>query len=148
MSLDDGLPLIVTVTGQGRGISEKTGKLLVVSIVDAHPDFRHGVLARLPRTNSSCAAGVMATTVQEFLTLDAAEPRRSDVVLLDLHLQDQSAPVQNIARLQGGGYSEVIYTAEGRPERLRGTPGVGAHAVLRKAEANRPEVARTSLVKR
>src|SRR5260370_21956503 len=146
MSLDDGLPLIVTVTGHDRGISEKTAKQLVVSIVDDHPDFRHGVLARLPRTNSSCAAGVMATTVQEFLTLDAAEPRRSDVVLLDLHLQDQSAPVQNIARLKGGGYSVVIYTAEERPERLLGTLGVGAHAVVRKDEAERLEEALIAVV--
>ena len=64
--VDDGLPLVVTVTGTGhdRGISEKTAEqLVVVSIVDDHPDLCYGVLARLPQANSSFAAGVMAATV-------------------------------------------------------------------------------------
>jgi hypothetical protein len=57
------------------------------SIVDDHPDLCYGVLARLPRENSSFAAGVMAATVGQFLARDAAETRRSDVVLLDLQLR-------------------------------------------------------------
>ena len=96
---------------------------MVFSIVDDHPDLCYGVLGRLPRENSSFAAGVMAATVGELLARDAAETRRSDVVLLDLQLKDGSAPAQNIARLKAAEYPVVIYTDEGRPERLLGTLG-------------------------
>jgi AmiR/NasT family two-component response regulator len=52
----------------------------------------------------------MAATVGELLARDAAETRRSDVVLLDLQLKDGSAPAQNIARLKAAEYPVVIYT--------------------------------------
>jgi two-component system nitrate/nitrite response regulator NarL len=78
---------------------------------------------------------VKAATVGEFLALDAAETRRSNVVLLDLRLRDGSAPAQNIVRLKATGYPVVIYTDEERPERLIGTLGSGADAVLCKNEA-------------
>jgi DNA-binding NarL/FixJ family response regulator len=108
---------------------------VVVSIIDDHPDLCYGVLARLPKENSSFDAGVMAATVPEFLALDAEAARRSDVVLLDLTLKDGSAPADNVARLKDGGYPVVIYTGEERPERLQGTLGAGADAVVRKEEA-------------
>jgi two-component system, NarL family, nitrate/nitrite response regulator NarL len=111
------------------------GESAVVSVVDDHPDLCYGVLARLPQASSSFAAGVMAATVPEFLAADAAAPRRSDVVLLDLTLKDGSAPEQNVARLKAEGYAVVIYTGEERPERLQGTLGIGADAVVRKEEA-------------
>ncbi len=117
------------------GVPGADGRSVVVSIVDDHPDLCYGVLTRLPRTDSSFVAGVMAATVEEFLALDDAEARRSDVVLLDLHLKDGSAPARNIARLKTSGYPVVIYTREERPERLQSTLGIGAEAVLRKDEA-------------
>src|SRR6266704_2482210 len=118
-----------------RGESAADSGLVVFSIVDDHPDLCYGVLGRLPQENSTFAAGVMAATVEEFLALDAAETRPSDVVLLDLRLRDGSAPAQNIARLKTAGYPVVIYTDEERPERLIGTLGIGADAVLCKNEA-------------
>jgi len=118
-----------------RGESAADGGPVVFSIVDDHPDLCYGVLSRLPQENASFVAGVMAATVGEFLALDAAETRRSDVVLLDLRLRDGSAPAQNIARLKATGYPVVIYTDEERPERLIGTLGSGADAVLCKNEA-------------
>ena len=117
------------------------GRSVVVSIVDDHPDLCHGVLARLPRANSSFVPGVMAATVPKFLSLDSAEPRRSDVVLLDLTLKDESSPAQNVAQLKNREYAVVIYTGEERPERLQGTLGIGADAVVRKDEAERLEEA-------
>lgn len=108
---------------------------VVFSVVDDHADLCYGVLGRLPQENTAFAAGVMAATVEEFLALDAAETRRSDVVLLDLRLRDGSAPAQNIVRLKTAGYPVVIYTGEERPERLIGTLGIGAEAVLCKNEA-------------
>ena len=83
----------------------------------------------------------MAATVPEFLALDAAAARRSDVVLLDLTLKDGSSPAENVARLKDDGYPVVIYTGEERPERLQGTLGIGADAVVRKEEAERLEEA-------
>jgi two-component system, NarL family, nitrate/nitrite response regulator NarL len=118
-----------------RGESVADSGPVVFSIVDDHPDLCYGVLSRLPKENVSFVAGVMAATVGEFLALDAAETRRSNVVLLDLRLRDGSAPAQNIAQLKVTGYPVVIYTDEERPERLIGTLGSGADAVLCKNEA-------------
>lgn len=122
------------------------GRSVVVSIIDDHPDLCYGVLARLPQANSSFAAGVMAVNVPEFLALDAAAARRSDVVLLDLTLKDGSSPAQNVAQLKDSGYPVVIYTGEERPERLQGTLGIGADALVRKDEAGRLEEALIAVV--
>lgn len=118
------------------GIAGADGGPVVVSIIDDHPDLCRGVFARLPEANSSFAAGVMAETVADFLALDAEAALRSDVVLLDLTLKDDSSPPDNVARLKDAGYPVVIYTGEERPERLQGTLGIGADAIVRKDEAN------------
>jgi DNA-binding NarL/FixJ family response regulator len=134
------------VCGMGTGIAGADGGPVVVSIVDDHPDLCYGVLARLPQANSSFAAGVMAATVPEFLELDAEAARRSDVVLLDLTLKDGSSPADNVARLKDVGYPVVIYTGEERPERLQGTLGIGADALVRKDEADSLEEALTAVI--
>ena len=90
----------------GRGKPPAEGGPVVFSIVDDHANLCYGVLGRLPQENSSFAAGVMAATVGEFLALDAAETRRSDVVLLDLRLRDGSAPAQK----RYPGWSEGIWS--------------------------------------
>jgi DNA-binding NarL/FixJ family response regulator len=115
-------------------MAQGEGGAIVVSVIDDHPDLCYGVLARLPRTNSSFVAGTMAATVPEFLALDPAE-RRSDVVLLDLTLKDGSSPKENVARLKSEDYAVVIYTGEERTERLQVTLGIGADALVRKEEA-------------
>jgi two-component system nitrate/nitrite response regulator NarL len=130
----DGVVMATDIPGAGDAS-------VVVSIIDDHPDLCHGVLARLPRANSSFAAGVMAASVPEFLVLDAAAARRSDAVLLDLTLKDGSYPAENAARLKERRYPVVIYTGEERPERLQGTLGIGADAVVRKEEPERLEEA-------
>jgi DNA-binding NarL/FixJ family response regulator len=122
------------------------GGSVVVSIIDDHPDLCYGVLARLPRANSSFVAGVMAASVTEFLALEAAAARRSDVVLLDLTLKDGSFPAENVALLKDREYPVVIYTGEERPERLQGTLGIGADALVRKEEAERLEEALTAVM--
>jgi len=119
---------------------------VVVSIVDDHPDLCYGVLARLPQVNASFGAGVMAATVPEFLALDVQAEHRSHVVLLDLTLKDGSSPARNVARLKAHEYPVVIYTGEERPERLQGTLGIGADAVVRKEEADRLEDALTAVM--
>ena len=130
----------------GTGIAGAAGGPVVVSIVDDHPDLCYGVLARLPRANSSFAAGVMAATVPEFLALDTGAARRSDIVLLDLTLKDGSSPADNVAGLKDAGYPVVIYTGEERPERLQGTLGIGADAIVRKDEAGLLEEALTAVI--
>ncbi len=109
---------------------------MVVSVVDDHPDLCIGVLARLPRLSPLFAAGMSAGTVPDFLVRDAAEERRSDIVLLDLSLKDGSEPAWNVGQLKDRGYAVVIYTGEERPERLQGTLGLGADALIRKEEAD------------
>lgn len=128
------------------GIAGTGGDPVVVSIVDDHPDLCYGVLARLPRVNSSFAGGVMAADVAEFLALEAGAGRRSDVVLLDLTLKDGSYPADNVAKLKNAGYPVVIYTGEERPERLQGTLGIGADALVRKDEADTLEEALTAVI--
>ena len=90
----------------------------------------------------------MAETVAEFLTRDAAAPRRSDAVLLDLNLKDESVPADNVARLKAAEYPVVIYTGEERPERLQDTLGIGADALVRKDESDRLEQALTAVLNR
>jgi DNA-binding NarL/FixJ family response regulator len=131
------MPELVTGRwGVETGSAGAAGVPVVVSIIDDHPDLCYGVLARLPQENSSFAGGVMAATVPEFLALDAEAARRSDVVLLDLNLKDESSPPDNVARLKDAGYPVVIYTGEERPERLQGTLCTGADALVRKDEAD------------
>jgi two-component system, NarL family, nitrate/nitrite response regulator NarL len=130
----------------GTGIAGADRSPLVVSIIDDHPDLCYGVLARLPQANSSFAAGVMAATVADFLALDVEAARRSDMVLLDLTLKDESSPAGNVAQLKDAGYPVVIYTGEERPERLQGTLGIGADALVRKDEADRLEEALTAVI--
>jgi DNA-binding NarL/FixJ family response regulator len=132
--------------GVETGSAGAAGVPVVVSIIDDHPDLCYGVLARLPQENSSFAGGVMAATVPEFLALEADTARRSDVVLLDLNLKDESSPPDNVARLKDAGYPVVIYTGEERPERLHGTLGIGADALVRKDEADCLEAALTAVV--
>lgn len=108
---------------------------VVVSVIDDHPDLCIGVLARLPQVSSLFVAGVSAATVPEFLVADEMTARRSDIVLLDLSLKDGSAPEQNVNQLKVAGYAVVIYTGEERQERLQGTLGLGADALIRKEEA-------------
>jgi DNA-binding NarL/FixJ family response regulator len=117
------------------------GVPVLVSVIDDHPDLCYGVLARLPLVSLSFAAGVMAATVAEFLALDEAAERPSDVVLLDLTLKDGSTPMQNVGQLKSHGFAVVIYTGEERPERLQGTLGIGADALIRKEEAEQLEEA-------
>jgi two-component system, NarL family, nitrate/nitrite response regulator NarL len=129
-----------------RGVPGADSGSVVVSIVDDHPDLCYGVLARLPHANSSFVAGVMAASVPDFLALDAAEARWSDVVLLDLTLKDRSSPAGNVALLKNNKYRVVIYTGEERPERLQDTLGIGADALVRKEEAERLEEALIAVV--
>jgi two-component system, NarL family, nitrate/nitrite response regulator NarL len=141
------MPELVTGRwGVEKGSAGAAGVPVVVSIIDDHPDLCYGVLARLPQENSSFAGGVMAPTVPGFLALDAEAARRTDVVLLDLNLKDGSSPPDNVARLKDAGYPVVIYTGEERPERLQGTLGIGADALVRKDEAGCLEAALTAVV--
>jgi two-component system, NarL family, nitrate/nitrite response regulator NarL len=123
------------------GIPGADGESVVVSIVDDHPDSCHGVLARLPQENSSFVAGVMAATVPEFLVLEGAAARRSDVVLLDLTLKEGSSLGGKRCPAEGRRVSGGDLYGEERPERLQGTLGIRADAVVRKEEAERLEEA-------
>ena len=137
------------VTGRcemGTGSAGAGDSSVFVSIIDDHPDLCYGVLARLPQADSSFAGGVMAADVAQFLALEAEAARRSDVVLLDLTLKDGSAPADNVVALKNAGYPVVIYTGEERPERLQGTLGIGADAVIRKDEADRLAEALTAVI--
>jgi DNA-binding NarL/FixJ family response regulator len=108
---------------------------VVVSVIDDHPDLCEGVLARMSVSGPLFASGIKAATVAEFLALEDAAAVPSDVVLLDLTLKDGTFPRQNVARLKERGHAVVIYTGEERPERLQGTLGIGADAIVRKEEA-------------
>ena len=68
------------------------------------------------------------------------------MVLLDLTLKDESSPQDNVAGLKDAGFPVVIYTGEERPERLQGTLGIGADALVRKDEADRLEEALTAVI--
>ena len=132
----------------GEAPATGTASRAVVSVIDDHPDLCIGVLARLPQVSSMFTPGVSAATVAEFLAIEESAAARSDIVLLDLSLKDGSAPRENVDQLKTRGYAVVIYTGEERQERLQGTLGLGADALIRKEEAEYLEDALLAVISR
>ena len=79
-----------------------------VGAIDDHPALLHGLEAILRGAMGVCFAFVGAATVPDFL----AQRRHCDVVLLDLSLDDNSSPPDNVRTLVAAGYPVLLYTQE------------------------------------
>ena len=101
-----------------------------LGIVDDHPAIAAGVppgLAGLVRLADHCP---VAATVGELL--DAVE--ELDVVLLDVRLQDDSAPPDNVRSLVERGWAVLLYTQVRQPAVIGACLQAGAAGVVAKHE--------------
>jgi DNA-binding NarL/FixJ family response regulator len=82
--------------------------LCTVGAIDDHPALLHGLEAILRGAMGVCFDFVASPTVPDFL----AQRRHCDVVLLDLSLDDNSSPPDNVRTLVAAGYPVILYTQE------------------------------------
>lgn len=101
------------------------------AIIDDHEAIRVGMGAAFAATADHPVLIVdSAATVSEFLALDS----EATVVVLDLRLDDESDPKENVERLIEVGYRVVVYSIADNTRMLRQALAGGADAVCRKAE--------------
>jgi DNA-binding NarL/FixJ family response regulator len=101
-----------------------------LGIVDDHPAIAVGVPAGLDGRVRLAAGWHVATTVGELI--DVVD--RLDVVLLDVRLQDGSAPAQNVRRLAERGWSVLLFTQVRQPSVVAACLQAGARGVVGKHE--------------
>lgn len=100
-----------------------------IGLVEDHPTMVLGTTAVLNAQHDMHVVAA-ASSVPELLAWGA----RFEVVLLDLHLGDDSSPSQNISALAEVAAHVIVYTSGERPESVRQAARAGADAVLRKSE--------------
>lgn len=120
-----------------------------VAVVDDHEVVLRGLLglsvaAPAAREADQTLDGVevvaVATSVPELLgQVDGQD--LLDVVLLDLHLADGSAPGENTAALVARGWRVVVLTSDLRPVPIRAAIGAGAVGLVLKSDPLRSLVA-------
>lgn len=86
----------------------ETQDALTIGAIDDHPALLHGLEAVLREALGLGIDFVPAPTVRQFL----AARRHCDVTLLDLSLDDDTSPVENVERLVAAGYPVLLYTQE------------------------------------
>ena len=101
-----------------------------VAIIDDHEAIRVGMASAIAAAGESVEVVARAATVAEFLEQD----HEADVVLLDLHLGDDSDPKANAESLQAEGYRVLVYSIADNVRMLRRALAGGADGVCRKAE--------------
>ncbi len=107
-----------------------------VGAIDDHPTILAGVAAGLSDTTQLSDGrplefGPMATTVAEFLELDAP----CDVVLLDIALGDSSDVAANVTALMSLGSAVILFTQERRSGPVARGLRAGALGVVGKHES-------------
>lgn len=102
-----------------------------VAAVDDHALLLRGLEAHLAAPDCADLDLVaVAGTVDELL----ADGPELDVVLLDLHLQDDSDPAANTARLVAAGAAVLLFTSEHRPAVIHRALAAGAGGLVLKEE--------------
>ena len=97
-----------------------------VTIIDDHQVISLGVRSALLDTGAAAEA----------IWLPAVDPARiptGAVVVLDLRLNDDSSPRDNITALSGAGHPVVVYTSAENPCLVREAIAAGALAIVRKS---------------
>lgn len=102
-----------------------------VAIIDDHEAIRVGVAAAIRGAEDDVHVVAGATTVGEFLARSVPDV---DVVLLDLHLGDDSDPKHNAEALRAEGFRVLVYSIADNVRLLRRALAGGADGVCRKAE--------------
>jgi DNA-binding NarL/FixJ family response regulator len=101
-----------------------------LGIVDDHPAIAAGVPSGLGEVLALAPGVRVATTVTELIE---AEPDL-DVVLLDIRLQDDSTPADNVKRLVNRGWPVLLYTQVSQVPTIAVCLAAGAMGVVAKHE--------------
>lgn len=104
-------------------------------IVDDHQAIRLG-LAGAARLNSLVESPPIAVTGSQATVEDLLADQQAvfDVVVLDLSLNDDSTPGDNVRRLLAAGFPVLIFTLGDDPEPIRQALAAGASGISRKGE--------------
>lgn len=106
------------------------GEPVRLGIVDDHPAIAAGVPAGLAGLVDLAPGCPVAATVDDLV---AAAPGL-DLVLLDIRLQDGSAPADNVRRLVGRGWPVLLFTQVMHPGVVATCLRAGAQGVVGKHE--------------
>lgn len=108
---------------------ETMGGAIRVALIDDHPMMSAGVAAELT-ADLDVDVVFSGQTVDELMDVDP----ELDLVVLDLRLNDESEPEQNITRLIDHGWRVLLYTQERRPAVLGRCLLAGAMGTVDKHE--------------
>lgn len=108
-------------------VSDASGRPARIGIVDDHVQIVRGLTATLME-HPEFTVGATGTTVAELL----AESPDLDLVLLDLRLDDESTPGDNITTLREVGISVLVYTSGDEVYMMRQAAAAGVLGVVRK----------------
>lgn len=99
--------------------------MIRVAVIDNDRLVPAGLRALLAETPDIAVTGA-ATSVEEYLT----GPVAADVVLLDLQLEDGTAPALNVAALCAAGARVLVISVHGERRHVRATMRAGASGYL------------------
>lgn len=101
-----------------------------IGIIDDHPAVMLGLSSILNAQDDLFVAATVGTAA-ELMELG----QRFDGILLDLALDDDSTPSENIKTLAHLGAPVLVYTSGDRPELIRESARAGAAGMVRKSES-------------
>lgn len=105
-----------------------------VLAVDDHPVVAQGVLALATQLDPEIEPVGTCKRADELGAKLSELTSPPDVILMDLHLEDGSAPAETIARLAQAGHHVVVLTSEMRPVPIRGAIRAGAIGLCLKSD--------------
>ncbi len=105
-----------------------------VFAVDDHPVVAQGVLALATQLDPEIEPVGTCKRADELGAKLSELTSPPDVILMDLHLEDGSAPAETIARLAQAGHHVVVLTSEMRPVPIRSAIRAGAIGLCLKSD--------------
>jgi DNA-binding NarL/FixJ family response regulator len=105
-----------------------------VLAVDDHPVVAQGVLALATQLDPEIEPVGTCKRADEISAKLSELTSPPDVILMDLHLEDGSAPAETIARLAQAGHHVVVLTSEMRPVPIRSAIRAGAIGLCLKSD--------------
>ena len=105
-----------------------------VFAVDDHPVVAQGVLALATQLDPEIEPVGTCKRADELGAKLSELTSPPDVIMMDLHLEDGSAPAETIARLAQAGHHVVVLTSEMRPVPIRSAIRAGAIGLCLKSD--------------
>lgn len=124
-------------------LSAAAPRPLRLAAVDDHPIFVEGVVATLRRFGESVEWLGAAENFAGLKKALAGWPQLPEIVLVDLHLGDDSTPDEVVSMLTDRGIKCVVLTSERRPVPIRRAVAAGAVGLILKSDS--PEQLVTAL---